>query len=123
MGRLFFLRSLIYPVSMGHDLIDKRSLELHRLVAEKIRQQPELMEFVLGRLNRSISEPRLSESCKDRLREWQTILTRHTLPEVLDIMTEDSHEGQRLRHSTPFSGILTQSERLEVFRRYEPAGV
>lgn len=108
---------------MGHDLIDKRSLELHRLVAEKIRQQPELMDFVLERLNRSLSESRLSDSCKDSLREWQTLLTSLPLREVLDLMTEDSDEGQRLRHSTPFSGILTQPERLEVFRRYEPAGV
>ena len=40
------LGPFVYPFSMRHDLIDKRSLELHRLVAEKIRQQPELMDFV-----------------------------------------------------------------------------
>jgi len=38
---------------------------------------------------------------------------------VLGILTEDSDEGQRLRQSSPFSGILSQRERLEVFRRYE----
>lgn len=108
---------------MGHDRIDRRSLELHRLVAEKIRQQPELMDFVREKLNRSLSEPRLSESCKDALREWHTLLTCRSTEEVLDIITEDSEEGQRLRHSTPFSGILSQPERMKVFRRYEPAGV
>ncbi len=101
---------------MGHDLIDRRSLELHRLVAEKIRQQPELMDFVRERLNRSLSEPRLSDSCKESLREWRTLLSVHSLSEILDLITEDSDEGQRLRHSTPFSGILSQPERLEVFR-------
>lgn len=112
-----------YFSRVGHDHIDRRSLELHRLVAEKIRQQPELMDFVREKLNRSLSEPRLSESCKDALREWHTLLTCRSTEEVLDIITEDSEEGQRLRHSTPFSGILSQPERMKVFRRYEPAGV
>jgi hypothetical protein len=107
---------------MRHNLIDKRSLELHRLVAEKIRQQPELMDFVREKLNRSLSESRLSDSCKDALREWQTILSCLPLNEVLDLITQDSDEGQRLRHSTPFSGILSQRERMDVFRRHEATG-
>jgi DNA-directed RNA polymerase specialized sigma subunit len=107
---------------MRHDLIDRRSLELNRLVAEKIRRQPELMDLVRGRLDRTLSEPRLSESCKDALREWQVILSTHSLNEVLEILTEDSDEGQRLRQSTPFTGILNQRERLDVFRRHEAAG-
>jgi len=40
----------------------------------------------------------------------------------LEILTQDSDEGQRLRQSTPFSGVLSQQERLDIFRRYEPAG-
>ena len=104
---------------MRHDFIDKRSLELHRLVAGKIRQQPELMDFVREKLN---CESRLSDSCKDALREWQTILSCLPLNEVLDLITQDSDEGQRLRHSTPFSGILSQRERLDVLRRHEATG-
>ena len=111
--------SLVYSLLMGHDLIDRRSLELNKLVAEKIRQQPELMDLVRNRLERTLSEARLSESSKDALREWQTILSTHSLHEVLKILTEDSDEGQRLRQSSPFSGILSQRERLEVFRRNE----
>jgi len=55
---------------MRHDLIDRRSLELNRLVAEKIRQQPELMDLVREKLDLTLGESRLSESCKDALREW-----------------------------------------------------
>lgn len=101
---------------MGHDLIDRRSLELNRLVVKKIRQQPELMDFVRKKLDLTLSEPRLSESCKDALREWQTILALKSFEEILGILVEDSHEGQRLRQSTPFTGILSQQERLEGFR-------
>ena len=61
-----------------HDLIDRSSLELIRLVAEKIRRQPELMDLVRNRLERTLSESPLSESSKDALREWQTILSTHS---------------------------------------------
>ena len=79
-------------------------------------------DFVREKLNRSLSESRLSDSCKDALREWQTILSCLPLNEVLDLITQDSDEGQRLRHSTPFSGILSQRERMDVFRRHEATG-
>ena len=59
---------------------------------------------------------------RPQFRKWQTILSTHSLNEVLEILTEDSDEGQRLRQSSPFSGILSQRERLEIFRRYESAG-
>lgn len=102
---------------MGHDVIDRRSLELNRMVVNKIRRQPELMDFVRQNLDRTLSGPDLSESCKDALREWRTILSVKSFDEILDILVEDSHEGQRLRQSTPFTGILNQQELLEVFRR------
>jgi len=108
---------------MGHDLIDRRSLELNRLVVEKIRQKPELMDFVRQNLDRTLIEPILSESCKNALQEWRTIFSLRSFDEILGILVEDSDEGQRLRQSTPFTGILNQRERLEVFRRYEPSRV
>jgi hypothetical protein len=85
----------------------------------QIRQQPELMDLVRNRLEYALSGSRLSESSQDALRECQTILFTHSLNEVLEILTEESDDGQRLRQSSPFSGILSQRERLEVFRRYK----
>jgi len=104
---------------MRHDLIDQRSLDLNRLVAKKIRQQPELMNLVRAKLDRTLAESYLSESCKDALCEWQTIFSLKSFEEILEILVEDSDEGQRLRQSTPFSGILSQQERREIFRRYQ----
>jgi DNA-directed RNA polymerase specialized sigma subunit len=82
--------SFVYSFLVAHYLIDRRSLELNRRVAEKIRQQPELMDLVRNRLERTLSGSRLSESSKDALREWQTILSTHSLNEALAILTEDS---------------------------------
>ena len=49
-SRFALAGSFVYSFLMGHDLIDRRSLELNRLVAEKIRQQLELMDLVRNRL-------------------------------------------------------------------------
>jgi hypothetical protein len=83
--RFALASSFVYSFLVGHDLIDRRSLELNRLVAEKIRRQPELMDLVRNRLERTLSESRLSDSSKDALREWQRILSNHSLDEVLGI--------------------------------------
>ncbi len=108
---------------MGHGVIDRRSLALNRLVADKIRQQPALMSFVRSNLREALSDPVLSESAKDSLREWEQLFRTRSLAEVLNILVEDSDEGQRLRQSTPFWGVLTPRERLSVFSRsHEPSG-
>ena len=108
--------ALISRLSVGSQTISTwDSLPFRR----QIRQQPELMDLVRNRLEYALSGSRLSESSQYALRECQTILFTHSLNEVLEILTEDSDDGQRLRQSSPFSGILSQRERLEVFRRYK----
>jgi len=110
---------------MGHDLIDKRSLAYNRLIVQKIRQQPERMDFVRTNLDRALNDPELSNSCKDALREWDDLFHSCSVDKILNILVEESDEGQRLRHSTPFWGVLTPQERqgiLRQFRQYEAPG-
>jgi hypothetical protein len=38
---------------------------------------------------------------------------------VLEILTQDNEEGQRLRQSDPFVGILTQQERMWFLEHHE----
>jgi hypothetical protein len=38
---------------------------------------------------------------------------------IAAILTADSDEGQRLRQSTPFPGVLSKEEREEIFARCE----
>ena len=49
-------------------------------------------------------------------REWLEILQSHSTKEVLRILIQDTDEGQRLRQSDPFVGILTERERLTFFK-------
>jgi hypothetical protein len=47
--------------------------------------------------------------------EWQALLDK-PWAEVRAILLEDGDEGQRLRQTDPFCGILTPSERWQVYR-------
>ncbi len=107
---------------MRHDLIDQRSLAFNRLIVEKIRQQPGLMQVVRENLAAALGDPGLSASCKDALGEWDLLVRSRPTGEVLDLLIEESTQGQRLRHSTPFWGILTPQERRIILREYESAG-
>ena len=76
---------------------------------------------VRNKLCRTLDQPRLSKSRKGALHKWQPIFSLKSFDEVLEILVEDSDEGQRLRQSTPFTGVLSRQEREKVFRRYELA--
>ena len=48
-------------------------------------------------------------------REWLAILAR-PWDEVRAVLLDESDEGQRLRQSDPFCGILTPQERWKIYR-------
>ncbi|HZV35316.1 MAG TPA: hypothetical protein VFB72_12145 [Verrucomicrobiae bacterium] len=47
-------------------------------------------------------------------------MARNADERVLEILTQDNEEGQRLRQSDPFVGILTDKERSWFLNQYEP---
>jgi hypothetical protein len=49
------------------------------------------------------------------LLEWQTILQNYTPEEIRKIITQDIDEGQRLRSSSPFAGVLDKVIRDKVW--------
>jgi hypothetical protein len=51
--------------------------------------------------------------------EWQEILENWPLEKVLGLLTSFDEEARRLRQSSPFCGILSQEERLAIFKEYE----
>ena len=104
---------------MLHQVIDRRSLELNLLIAEKITRNPELLRRAYENIQCYVNRPDASYSGKENCLEWKEILDTHSLDEVLEILVQDNDEGQRLRQSSPFTGILTQEERNRIFDKYE----
>lgn len=86
-----------------------RSLELHRRVAEKIRQPPELFNKAFENIARW--RVTTSASTMPYLDEWQHILEQG-MEVALAKAVEDSEHAACLRRPTPFSGILSNEEPL-----------
>jgi len=109
------------PIYSDHSRLDERSLALHRLVAEKVLANPALIDKARGNVRRwqeSHGSPSLA------LAEWEQILTG-TPDQVARFLAERSEKATRLRQSSPFTGILTEPERLAIYeshstRAYHP---
>src|ERR1700693_5795029 len=100
----------------GHPRLDLRSLALHRAIAEKLRDHPELIEIARDNLERwSLAHGR-SQPYWDA---WREILTR-PLPEILDLLGEESERMMALRQATPFAGVLEPAERWAIYARFGP---
>lgn len=66
-------------------------------------------------LNRWLTGESFAGSERFALLEWQTILENSTPEEIRKIITQDTDEGQRLRSSSPFVGILDKTIRDKVW--------
>ena len=105
----------LYRVS--HQWLDACNLAMTRRIAEKIQKKPELMNIARDNLRRW---KKIRCPWPPALREWEQILARNTDEDILAILTQDNDEGQRLRQSDPFVGILTEKERMWFLDNYEP---
>lgn len=100
----------------SHAWIDRRSLALHDAVAAKIEAAPELLDVARANLARW-----LESNPAPALREWQALLERASLPQLLALLRSSDERSTRLRQSSPFAGLLTPQERLAILQRHDPS--
>ena len=101
---------------IGHPHIDARSLEMAKIIVKRIDADPTLIERAHQYL--ADEERRHGSLCQASL-EWKQILTK-PWSEIRTILLDESDEGQRLRSSKPFTGIVTEQERLAIIAQYPP---
>lgn len=102
-----------------HHRIARRILGEHQAIAERLRAAPHYgIDFALGNITRW-SRDFDPDHQPDWLIRWRELLTgpRAALIELLEAETED---GTRLRMSSPFVGLLTYAERIEILQRIQP---
>ncbi len=87
---------------------------MHRLVAEKVRTDPALLETARENLRRWRT---IEGSPSVTLAEWETILSG-SVAQVAQFLEERSQRATRLRQSSPFAGILTEAERQTIYESY-----
>jgi hypothetical protein len=102
-----------------HELLDDRSLEMDRVIAEKIRANPKLVQIALSNIKRWLANPDYSDSNRQAILEWKRIIETTTVAALVTLLESSSEEARRLRQSSPFCGILTPGERQAIFRKYE----
>ena len=100
----------------GHAGIDRRVLEMTRVIVAKIDPDPMLVRIGLENIERWTRQnggylPRCHA-------EWKEPIETHPWERFHEILLEESDEGQRLRSSHPFTGILTQDERDAIYARH-----
>jgi hypothetical protein len=94
---------------MHHERRALRSLELHTLIALKLKENPDLLDIAKNRVN---NNPEL-------YKEWNAIFSTLSFEEILDLLKSNSHHATILRESSPFAGILNDTERLEIFNKFK----
>jgi hypothetical protein len=97
-----------------HAWIDRRSLALHEAVAARLEAHPELLDVARRNLARW-----LSHGTQGALLEWQALLDRVSVSEVVTLLRSESETAARLRQSSPFAGVLTPEERRAILRRHD----
>jgi len=94
------------------NFIDLYNLMLHRVVAEKLRKTPTVvLQIARNNLERWLKNNAIA------LLEWQHILDTKTPEEIIKLISQETDEGQRLRSSSPFAGVLTEEEREKIWSK------
>jgi hypothetical protein len=99
-----------------HEYLDKRSLVMHQLIAEKIRHNPKLFQKVQMTLERW--QPIVSPDSQPYLEEWRRF-AEQGMEACLAVATDESEYATTLRQSSPFCGILTNRERFIFLKSWK----
>lgn len=98
-----------------HEDIDARSLALHRLVADKLRQDPARLEDVKATLARW--RQTVCPATQPYLREWEQLIEQG-LERCLTVAVEESEHATALRQSSPFGRVLSNAERFQFLKTW-----
>jgi hypothetical protein len=97
-----------------HQLHDLRSLYAHRLVARKLKENPDLLQKAMENL---ISSQKVADI--DVFKEWEVVL-RAPIQKICEFIVRPSETVTRMRQSSPFSGFLTEQERQSINEKIKP---
>jgi hypothetical protein len=96
-----------------HRVAELQSLAYHRLVAERL--DPSIVENARARLRRWCDDGKIHPQWAD---EWERILEL-PLDGIRAAIVTDSVPAGELRQSSPFTGVLTEQERLLLHQAVE----
>lgn len=103
-----------------HAFLDQFALDYHRAVADRLRaENSAVLAHACRNLDRWTEGDAFGPGEQASLGEWRRILDEADLDRLIEIITDLSDEGQRLRSSSPFVSVLSPDERLEILAACE----
>ena len=92
---------------------DRRALEMTRLTVAKIDADPNLVQVGVEKMKQwRRQRDGYQPNCLD---EWEEFIATEPWQKLRERLLEGSDEGQRLRSTHPFAGIISQEERESVY--------
>ncbi len=109
------------PSKNDHDRIVLISRHMDAIIAERLRTHPEYLSLAKSNLKRWM-ELQLERNgfASAIFKEWEEILSKKSLQEIVRLLLSETQDADRLRSSSPFCGILTEEERLTIFKAHGP---
>lgn len=92
-----------------------RILSLHELVRDKFLEDPAgVRKMAQGNLERWKARGVWGRGYA----KWETILRESSDTEIANILVSATPRGDSLRHSTPFTGVVSEEQRKNVYVQY-----
>ncbi|MDZ7676926.1 MAG: hypothetical protein U5K29_00035 [Acidimicrobiales bacterium] len=92
------------------------SLALGRLTAAEVLRDPEAaLDRARRRLQHQLEDPVTPRASRRWLTEWKMVIER-PLVDIVAVLLDPSQRGCEMRQHTPFAGLLSDQERLDVIR-------
>jgi hypothetical protein len=95
----------------SHADIEARSLEMDRMIAKRLRENPAVLDKARSVLAKWMTS--CDASVRPVFEEWRAILG-DPISGVFAVLEGEDEWSMRLRQSSPFCGILTPAERTAI---------
>lgn len=100
---------------IGHDIIDRRIITMHRVIGRMIENDPK--KKLLFRAKSTLRRWQKTSPDYVPYQEWEQILNGDW-KDIREKLGEKSDRMQTLRQASPFAGCLPQEVRIRIIQKY-----
>jgi hypothetical protein len=101
---------------MSHAYHDRVSLEMARRIAAGLPDHPEWLDLARTNLDNWTARNHDAPHLLRNYDEWRRLLEL-PIPEICALLTAETDHSRRLRHNSPFAGVLSPQEVWDIKRR------